>query len=104
MLHDQDLIGQFIQYMTSKDRGHLVKFWLDSENFSEASFSRIRVHSIHSAIENESTTTLNHVTPQDTAPELTSHKLQVSDDNSNTTSLPKSKHSRQESLDLQERE
>ncbi|XP_067937300.1 A-kinase anchor protein 10, mitochondrial-like isoform X2 [Watersipora subatra] len=55
MLHNQDLIGQFIQYMATKDREHLVKFWLDSKNFSDASLSRIRVHSLHAVIDTQPT-------------------------------------------------
>ena len=104
MLHDQDLIGQFIQYMTSQDRGHLVKFWLDSENFTEASLSRIRVHSIHSVIESDSTSTTNNTSiGSNSSCMVTESKLSVPDNNSNTTSIHKSSHRSQDKTDLQER-
>lgn len=51
--------------MSSKDKGHLVRFWLDSENFTQASLSRMRAHSMHTAID-ESSRTKNSPNPHST--------------------------------------
>lgn len=79
ILCDKELITYFIQYMGSKDKGHLVRFWLDSENFTQASLSRMRVHSMHSAIDETSPTnnTVNMQSSADSNPSNGSNQLQA---------------------------
>ncbi|KAL5015934.1 hypothetical protein ScPMuIL_005523 [Solemya velum] len=48
ILHDKDALSYFVQFMESRKAGQLVRFWLDSESFQAATWSRIRTHSSNS--------------------------------------------------------
>lgn len=46
ILHDKDALPYFIQYMQSRNAGHIIKFWLDAESFQASSWMRIRSSSL----------------------------------------------------------
>ena len=48
-LLDKDVIGYFMQFLTSKEYGHLLKFWMTAQNFYDASTVRIRGQSLNSS-------------------------------------------------------
>ncbi|KAL5013830.1 hypothetical protein ScPMuIL_008100 [Solemya velum] len=48
ILHDKDALSYFVQFMESRKAGLLGRFWLDSESFQAATWSRIRTHSSNS--------------------------------------------------------
>lgn len=47
VLYDKDALAYFIQYMTSRDAEHIIKFWLDAGSFQASSWTRIRTHSLN---------------------------------------------------------
>ncbi|XP_022103878.1 A-kinase anchor protein 10, mitochondrial-like [Acanthaster planci] len=49
VLHDNGALAYFIQFMQAQNAVHLVQFWLATESFSTASWSRLRSESLTNA-------------------------------------------------------
>ena len=49
VLHDNGALPYFIQFMQAQNVAHLVQFWLSTESFTTASWSRLRSESLTKA-------------------------------------------------------
>ncbi|XP_077597493.1 A-kinase anchor protein 10, mitochondrial [Stigmatopora nigra] len=48
VLRDHVAIPHYVRFMERQGTDHLVRFWLEAENFRSASWSRVRAHSLNS--------------------------------------------------------
>ena len=68
VLNDNGALPYLIQYMEMLDAVHLVQFWLSSESFSTASWSRIRSDAFTKSASKTQNETINSKTKSDSKP------------------------------------